>query len=257
VNWLKKEIFIFLSSVMFFSRIPVFRFFNDSEEFRKFNIKYLPLVGGVLGCLQAGVFLAVHSVLPLDISIVITMIAALILTGAFHEDGLADTADGIGGGYTREKILLIMKDSRIGTFGTAAFVSALALKFTAFDNLPSEKIPCVLIASQSVSRIFPLIMVFFSKYITDADAAKSKFVAKGISASCLIFGFAIGFASLFLIFDSWEQFAIMPVLLILFFLVKQYFENAVGGYTGDILGAIQQIFELNFLIALVVLWKFI
>jgi len=242
---------------MFFSRIPVFRFFEDKAEYRNVHIKYLPLVGALLGLLQAGVFLAVYAFLPYEPALVITMIAALVFTGAFHEDGLADTADGIGGGYTKEKILTIMKDSRIGTFGTAAFVSALALKFMLLKNFTPERLPYILIVSQAVSRIFPLIMVLTSRYVTEESSAKSKFVATLISVPGFIFGLISGLCFLFLLYPSLQPMVLIPVLGVLFMIVRKYFVDAVGGYTGDILGATQQIFELLFLIGVLAQWKFI
>jgi len=256
VKRLLKEYYIFLSAVMFFSRIPVFRFFEDKPEYRNAHIKYLPLVGALLGILQTGVFLAANAFLPFEVSLAVTMIAGLIFTGAFHEDGLADTADGIGGGYTKEKILSIMKDSRIGTFGTAAFVSALALKFILLKHFSPSVIPFILIASQAVSRVFPLMMVLTSEYVSENSTSKSKFVATLISGPGFIFGLISGLGSLFLFYPQPQPFAVFPVMVLLFLVVRKYFTDAVGGYTGDILGAIQQIFELLFLIGVAAQWKF-
>jgi adenosylcobinamide-GDP ribazoletransferase len=182
------------------------------------------------------------------------MIAGVVFTGAFHEDGLADTADAIGGGYGREKVLKIMKDSRIGTFGTMALLSSFLLKFMLLKSIDISAVCRVLIVSQSVSRLFPLIMVASSEYVSDSNQAKSKYVASNISRGGLAFGFCTAFLSLFLLLPLGLTMsgliAGLAVLGVFFLVIRKYFIQIIGGYTGDILGAIQQIFELLFLLAL-------
>jgi len=254
MNLVRREFNIFLSAVMFFSRLPVYRFFCDCAEYRCAHIKYLPLVGMLLGGMQAAVFFAVSSFFPVEVAVVITMVAGVIFTGAFHEDGLADTADAIGGGYGREKVLAIMKDSRIGTFGTMALLSFFLLKFMLLKSMDISAVWRVLIVSQTVSRLFPLLMVASSEYVSETNLSKSKYVAVNISRGGLVFGFCVGFSSLFLLLPLGLSLsgliAVLAVLGGMFLVVRKYFDQIVGGYTGDILGAIQQIFELLFLMAL-------
>jgi adenosylcobinamide-GDP ribazoletransferase len=256
MNLVRREFNIFLSAVMFFSRLPVYRFFSDCAEYRRVHIRYLPLVGLLLGCMQGVVFFAGSAFLPVEVALVITMIAGIVFTGAFHEDGLADTADAIGGGYGREKVLAIMKDSRIGTFGTMALLSAFLLKFMLLKSIDVSAVWRVLIVSQTVSRLFPLIMVVSSEYVSDSNLSKSKYVATDISWGGLAFGVCVVILSLFLLLPlGWSVSGLLAGLGVLgglFLVVRKYFEQIVGGYTGDILGAIQQIFELLFLLVLVV-----
>jgi adenosylcobinamide-GDP ribazoletransferase len=258
INFFVTEIKIFLSSLMFFTRIPVFRFFEDREEYRVKNIKYLPAVGLLLGAVAAGVFsLSSEYLTDNNVCVALAMLSTIIMTGAFHEDGLADTADAIGGGYSKEKILTIMKDSRIGTFGTIALIAVLALRFFLLKSFPIKYIPVIFIASQSFSRIFPLFMVVSLPYVSETNSAKSKFVSKGIVFSALVFGVLIGLTSiLFVTFNFWVYLIFIPMFFI-FLCLRKYFKDAVDGYTGDILGATQQIFEILFLINLSVIWKYI
>ena len=255
MNFVRREINIFLSAVMFFSRLPVYRFFCDCAEYRRAHIRHLPLVGVLLGAMQGAVFFASSAFFPVEVAVITTMIAGIVFTGAFHEDGLADTADAIGGGYGHEKVLTIMKDSRIGTFGTMSLLSSFLLKFMLLKSIDISAVWRVLIVSQSVSRLFPLIMVASSEYISDSNQTKSKYVARNISRSGLVFGCCVALLPLFLLLQLGITMsgltAGLAVLGGFFLVIRKYFTQIIGGYTGDILGAIQQIFELLFLFALV------
>ena len=243
---------------MFFTRIPVFRFFEDKEEYRVKNVRYLPTIGLLLGALGGLVYFAATKYLDdTSVCVFLGMLSTIVLTGAFHEDGLADTADAIGGGFTQEKILTIMKDSRIGTYGTIALIAALGLRFFLLKSFPVAVIPFVFISSQCFSRIFPLFMVYSLSYVSETNVAKSKFVSEGISLPALFFGIVVGLSSLLFITNNSMIYLILIPLMLIFLLLRKYFKDAVGGYTGDVLGATQQIFEILFLIFLSAIWKYI
>jgi adenosylcobinamide-GDP ribazoletransferase len=243
-QFLKREALIFLSAVMFFSRLPVFRFFEDAADYRNNHIRYLPLVGILLGALNALAFMLANQIFPKDISIVLSMITGLILTGAFHEDGLADTADGFGGGFTRERVLAIMKDSRIGTYGAVTLICAFGLKFLLLNSLTPQEIVPATIMSAGASRVFPVLLVASACYVSEDSAAKSKFVASHISAIGLTVAVLCGIVPL--MFGSCRIKLLLSFisLLAIFVLLRLYTLKRIGGYTGDVLGAFQQIFEL-------------
>src|SRR3989338_5697822 len=112
LNYLRREQRYFLLAVSFFTRLPVPSFTDFHDDDLNYSAKYFPLVGVIVGMVGAGAFILAAKVLPSSIAILVSMATTIYITGAFHEDGLADSADGLGGGYDRERILTIMQDSR-------------------------------------------------------------------------------------------------------------------------------------------------
>ena len=113
---MKKEVQIFLTAVMFYTRIPVPSWVNHDADYLNKATKYFPLIGWIVGIIAVLVFVGANYLFNPSIAIIISMAASVLLTGAFHEDGFADVCDGFGGGWTKEKILMIMKDSRVGAY---------------------------------------------------------------------------------------------------------------------------------------------
>ncbi len=186
--------------------------------------------------------------------IILVVILHLFITGgAFHEDGLADSVDALGGGYTIEKRLEIMKDSRIGTYGTVALVMALLLKVALLAE--AELIWLALLVAPAVSRLTPLILMACLPYLTDPpDKSKSKPVADGFSRSRLLAA-AGGFVLLLAAgLSLWQPLlipaAITAVLLVAVFWGGSYLRSQLGGYTGDTLGAAVVFSELALLLVL-------
>jgi adenosylcobinamide-GDP ribazoletransferase len=183
------------------------------------------------------------------------MAATVLLTGAFHEDGFADMCDAFGGGWTIEKKLSIMKDSRIGTYGSVGLIFILSAKFMLLYEINPVKLPLVLIFGHTVSRIVPVWLIYTLPYVQDIDVSKSKPI--GHKNKLYELFLACGIAVLpFLIFKV--KFAFIIVFLILFTLYfKYYLKKQIGGYTGDCLGASQQLGEIIIYIAFLVIWKFL
>jgi len=124
---IKREIHIFLTSIMFYTRIPCPRWVDHSPDYLNQATRYFPLVGWIVGGVYAGSIVVLTMFFSPLISIILGLAISVLMTGAFHEDGFTDMCDGFGGGWTREKILLIMKDSRVGTFGLVGLGLLLAL----------------------------------------------------------------------------------------------------------------------------------
>ena len=234
---------LFLLALSFFSRIPVLSWTIYSEERMNHAGRYFGLVGVVLGLICACLCLVLTEILPTTVAIILTMIASLMLTGAFHEDGLADMADGIGGGMDIESRLRIMKDSRIGTYGTAALVVILLSKWTLLTQLSMlmDLFP-VWLLGYSLSRSFAASLIYDMNYVTDVSRSKSKPLAKEQTQSELFILFSTG-ASPLILFPMLQSLAIVITLACTRLLIKKWLKHRIGGFTGDCLGGTQQIME--------------
>ncbi len=245
---MQKEWKIFLTALMFYSRVPVGNIVGWNEEMLNKATRYFPLVGWLVGAFGALIFWALSVFLPLSLAVLLSIVATILFTGAFHEDGFADFCDGFGGGYTPERILEIMKDSRIGTYGTIGLLMMLATKFLALSHIEAVRIPFILMAGHAVSRIFPVLMIYSSVYARLDATSKTKPVGKADSTYSLVV--AIAFGALSLVFLHWEEVVVvLALLLLLTYFFRNYITRKLGGYTGDVLGALQQLCEVCFYLA--------
>jgi adenosylcobinamide-GDP ribazoletransferase len=134
---MKKEVRIFLTAIMFLTRIRVPPTVDHSPDYLQAAPRYFPVVGWIVGAISALFYLVAARFISVDAGVMAAMIAGLLVTGAFHEDGFADVCDGFGGGWTKEKILEIMKDSRIGAYGAIGLIVLLGSKFILLKELPA------------------------------------------------------------------------------------------------------------------------
>ena len=254
----------FLLAVGFFTRIPVPSQPNFQASDLNHSVKYFPLVGLLIGLMAALIFYLLGQVFPHSVAILISMAATIFATGAFHEDGFADSADGLGGGWNREQVLTIMQDSRLGTYGAVALFLVLMLKFQLLNNMHQDMVALALICAHPLSRLTAVWLMAALPYAkTNANlSSKAKPLATQISRQ-----------------DFWvaNLFGLLPVLLLggLIYIVTTgnwqvtagyiclligatgagwlwwhaLLKRKLGGYTGDTLGGIQQISELMFYIA--------
>lgn len=269
---MKKEIRIFFTALMFLTRLPVPRFADHSPEYLEKSARYFPLIGWIVGLISGLTFLVFNKYVSEDIAILASIIAGIFTTGAFHEDGFADVCDAFGGGWTKEKILAIMKDSRLGTYGVTGLVGILSAKFLLLKELPKftpdmdepslniffnyRNFLLVLVAAHALSRLMGVLTIYCFTYVTDPDGSKSKPVTshKPSGITLLVAGI---WALLPFLFLSWHfALAVVPVLLIAYRLAR-YFKKWIGGYTGDCLGAIQQVSELTFYLGTLIVWRYI
>ena len=235
-----------LISLSYFTRIPVRVPGKITESDLNNASKYFPLVGIFIGILTAAVFVLCQFIFPLSISVIISMIFSIILTGAFHEDGLSDFVDGFGGGYTKESVLRIMKDSRIGSFGAIGITLILLLKFVILNEMNSMTIPLVLIAGHSISRFITITFLFTHSYARENEDSKAKPMAKSLSLQSLLLAALFGLLPILLLPNILGIVVIVFFLFFIKFLMGFYFVKKIGGYTGDCLGAVQQITEVLF-----------
>ncbi|MEL6665301.1 MAG: adenosylcobinamide-GDP ribazoletransferase [Pseudomonadota bacterium] len=249
---MKNEGAVFLLAVQFLTRLPIGSAQLYTPERMAASVRYYPLVGGLVGAFSALVFYLATLVFPASVSILFAIAAGLLITGAFHEDGLADTFDGIGGGVTRERALEIMKDSRLGTYGTLALITVLAFKAVALMVLPLMLVPIALIASHGLSRLSSILVIATSRYVRDEGTGKP--IAGGISAGGLLLAGLTGLAIVACWFVFYSPLALLWAgggLFLGHCLMRLFFERKLGGYTGDTLGAVQQLSEVGFYLGLV------
>lgn len=235
----------FLTAVMFFTRVPV-RFESfDNADLNKAT-RYFPLIGILVGCVGALVFWISDILLPLEIALLLSMASTVLLTGAFHEDGLADAVDGLGGGWSREQVLTIMVDSRIGSYGAIGLVFVLVTKYQALSYQLSAFIPATLVAGHALSRLCAVLVMSTQSYVKAEGKAKP--LATELNITELTVATFFGLAPMaFLQFKFLA--ALVPVAIVwLWFSAKM--RSRIGGYTGDCLGAMQQLTEVAFYVGL-------
>ncbi len=211
-----------------------------------------PLVGLTVGAIAGGVFwLAGWLGLPPFIAALLAVAASLAVTGCFHEDGLADVADGFGGGWTRARKLEIMRDSRLGTYGTAVLVMALLLRVAALAALadPALAVPALLAAHAGARAPVPLFMTLLP--LARAEGL-SAYAGPPPSASVAV-SLGLGLLVLLLALGWWDGWLALLVLLIAGSCLGWLAMRQIGGYTGDVLGAQEQLGEIAILLVAVAL----
>ncbi|WP_136481864.1 adenosylcobinamide-GDP ribazoletransferase [Cognatitamlana onchidii] len=253
---IKKEIQIFLTAVMFFTRIPCPKWVNHEPEFLEKSSKYFSLVGMVVGAIGALVFIVSQFIFSIELSVILSMVATIYATGAFHEDGFADVCDGLGGGWTKERILLIMKDSRLGTYGAVGLGLILGTKYLALVEMPEFYLPLIIISGHSLSRFIATTLIFTHPYVRDTEDSKAKPAAKTMSWYSLLISALFGVLPLVFFQRPLVFLVIIPCYLSKMFLAAK-FKKWLGGQTGDCAGATQQLSEVIFYLSLLALWTFI
>ncbi|KAB1229605.1 adenosylcobinamide-GDP ribazoletransferase [Chryseobacterium viscerum] len=257
---LKNEMIYFATALMFFTRIPVPFTVPYSSEIMNKSQKYFAWVGLLVGLINAVILYLSTLLFNLEIGIVLMMISSVLLTGAFHEDGFTDMCDSFGGGYGKEKILTIMKDSRVGAYGTIGIILLFALKFYSIQALGMSDpvgVLLIVILGHTVSRFISGTMIYTHQYVTDIDVSKSKPLAnKPLDGMALIVGFISVLLAFYLIPD-WHLIFAFALAYLGKVYMGWYFKKHIGGYTGDCLGSVQQVCEVLFYLGTMIVWKFI
>ena len=263
---MKQQATLFFTALQFYTRIPIPEWVEYKPENLSLATKFLPVIGWLVGLISGLIWLSGSWLTDVSIGLLLSMIASILVTGAFHEDGFADVCDGFGGGWTKSKILEIMKDSRIGTYGSVGLILIFGLKFYLlqyFASLVNNEpftIILTLVSAHAISRFMPATVIFKKTYVRDTQDSKAKPVSEVIDSKTVCWACFFGVIPMLLLaYISVQPFLIFSLifLLIITFLLSRYFDKWIGGYTGDCLGAIQQICEIGFYFFLAVLWKFI
>lgn len=268
---MKKQVHIFFTALLFYSRIPCPKNIDHNPDYLNKASRYFPLIGWIVGGISFLVYFLSTVLFSNEIAIILAMIAGILTTGAFHEDGFADVCDGFGGGWTKEKILTIMKDSAIGAYGTIGVVLLFLLKFQSLSAIVSHSnypqlttynlqltTLLVFISAHSISRLAAISIVFTHQYSREDASSKSKPIAQNFTWKEVVGSFFFGLLPLVvLFFFQWQLLLVLiPVFTARFFLAR-YFQKWIDGYTGDCLGATQQVCEVIFYLSIIGIWKFI
>ena len=194
---MKKQVHIFFTALMFYTRVPCPKNIDHNPDYLNKASRYFPLIGWIVGAIAFGVYAAASWLWNAEIGMVLSMIASVLVTGAFHEDGFADVCDGFGGGWTQAKILEIMKDSRVGTYGSVGLILIFGLKFFSLEVLDNQTLIYTLIVAHSLSRFVALCFIFTLDYVREDALSKAKPIAKKLSLSDLLTALILAILPLF------------------------------------------------------------
>ncbi|MGB6309836.1 MAG: adenosylcobinamide-GDP ribazoletransferase, partial [Steroidobacteraceae bacterium] len=199
---MKRQFSLFLVAVQFLTRLPVPRLDGFQADWPSRSVRYFPLVGALIGLIGVGVWWLASLCFAPAVAVGLTLGASLLLTGALHEDGFADVCDGFGGGSSREAVLTIMKDSRIGAYGALGIALMLGLKWATLVSLPRAALPVLYIGAHMLSRWCATALLWALPYVRiDADA-KARPFAGGVGAAEWLLSGALG------------ALALLPVILL-------------------------------------------
>lgn len=238
---------LFFIALQFFTRVPIPRWVGFEPEWLHHASRYFAVVGIVVGTVTATIYALAALVFPPVVAVLLSTIAGIYLTGAFHEDGFADTCDGLGGGMSKARVLEIMTDSRIGAYGAIGIGLLLALKIAALASMPTQLATIALFVAHPLSRLVSTALIWRLDYVKGEGKAKPlaqkmttvEFMIAAATVLVPIF-FACVVSGL-----SWKA-ALVSVAasaLAASWLARK-FVTRIGGYTGDCLGAVQQVSEV-------------
>ncbi len=248
---------LFFISLGFFTRLPVPAWVVFAPEKLGQAARFLPLVGWIVGLIGVAVYWLAVQVLPVDLAVVLSMAATIRVTGAFHEDGWADTCDGLGGGWTRTQTLAIMKDSRIGSYGTIGLVLMLLAKYLALVDLGADDdypVIAAMLVAHPLSRLAAVSLMSMLDYARSDDSAKSAPVARRPTAAELGIATLAGVFPLLLLSPR-EALVVLALCAVIAPWAARIFARRLGGYTGDCLGATQQVAELAIYCGILAAWN--
>jgi adenosylcobinamide-GDP ribazoletransferase len=252
---LKRQILTFFASLMFFSRIPVpFKHYIADLHFQK-AVRYLPLIGFIVGLTGGLVMYYTSHILPVSMAVLLGIMVTILFTGGLHEDGLADVCDGFGGGYYKQKILDIMKDSHIGTYGVIGLILSLLFRYASLTEMPRYFMALFFVTGNILSRFTLVTVMYKHKYARSNESSKSIGVIGQLSFIDLIVAASPAVIAFWVIGSYTFLLVLIPVWLTKW-LMALYFKKKIGGYTGDCLGAIQQSTEIVFYLSSLIWLKF-
>lgn len=255
-GWAARALFqlrLFFIALQFFTRLPVPSWVGFQPAWLHHASRYFAAVGIVVGAVTAAVFALASLLWPQPVAVLLSTIAGIWLTGAFHEDGFADVCDGFGGGMTPQRTLDIMKDSRVGAYGAIGIGLMLALKCATLATLPSHAVAAALLLAHPLSRLAATSLILCLDYVRDEGKAKplAQHMTRGEFAIAVVTAGLAGLALAYTGALPWPALAaaVAAACLATAWLAR-FFVRRIGGYTGDCLGAVQQVGEAAIYLAL-------
>ena len=255
---LKREFQYLLAAIQFFTRIPLpTAVAHDSVTLNQ-ALKYFPLVGWLVGGVCALTYYLAIDTWPASVAVLLSIVVGVLLTGALHEDGFADSCDGFGGGWDKAQVLAIMKDPRIGNYAALGLILMLLLKTVLLIQLAGKSDELVLIAlllAHSASRLLVLPLPWLLDYARESDDSKSHTMVAGrFSGSMLAYGSLFVLLPLLYLQVPPLWYALLNASIVAA-LMGLYFKRRLGGYSGDCLGATQQVTEVVIYLSLLGSWN--
>jgi adenosylcobinamide-GDP ribazoletransferase len=243
---------LFLIATQFLTRCPMPRNLETDEKELGQAAMFFPLVGALVGASGALLHTALMKFLPPSTCALLTLVYLTLITNAFHEDGLADAFDGFGGGWTRERTLEIMRDSRVGTFGALALVFLALAKYNFLSSIAPYVVWRWLIVAHAAARWTTLPLCLWLPYAR--DEGQGKLVARRLSYGGTAVATLTLLAALALL--NWREAAVSGAVIIATpLLTGWYYRRRIGGVTGDCLGATNQLTEVAlYLTAVALRW---
>ena len=243
------------AAFIFFTRLPLWRWYQPPKNCYSTVVEHWPLVGWLTGsCMSATLYFG-SMVMPWSVAVVLAILIRLLLTGALHEDGLADFCDGFGGGGNdRKRILAIMKDSHIGTYGILGLLFYFALFFACLFSLTPFQAAMAVLAGDAYSKMLAAQIIMFLPYARTEEKEKNKTVYRKMSIKAGLILFIEGILPMIPLFYyfGFNSLLIFAPCIVMYFLY--YMMNSkIRGYTGDCCGALFLLIELSFYLTIVVL----
>lgn len=243
---------LFWAMLSFISRLPVPARWSQGLDFEHYSrgIVMFPLIGVVLGGLTGLVFMALQTWCGIPLAALFAVLTLALLTGGFHLDGLADTCDGIFSARRRERMLEIMRDSRLGTHGGLALIFVLLAKVLVVSELALRGTPMLaaLAAACVAGRGTAVLLMYRHRYARE-EGLGNVFIGKVTGRqTCVTLGLAAILAAVVL--PGMRGVAALVVTMVAIFILGQLLKRTLGGQTGDTLGAAIELGELIFLLAL-------
>ena len=239
-----------LAAFIFFTRLPFWRLKEVPSECFKHVVPYWPWVGWLTGGLMAMVLGLGSLVMPVSLAWILAIVTRLLITGALHEDGLADFFDGFGGGTTRERTLTIMKDSHIGTYGVIGLIVYFLL-ILELRHLPVSVLCTLVVCGDCWGKLCASQLINFLPYARKEEDSKAKVIYNRMSGKELFFCIAGGTLPLLLLSSSLLGALIVPCLVLAFLI--SLMKRRLQGYTGDCCGATFLMCEMAFYLSALIL----
>ncbi len=239
------------AAFIFFTRLPFWRIYQPKKEAYKTVVEHWPLTGWLTGCVMAAIIWFGSMALPYPIVIILAILTRLLITGALHEDGLADFMDGFGGGGSdRQRILDIMKDSHIGTYGVISLIIYFLLLFFALVSMHPQDAALTVIVADPYAKMLSAQLIQMMPYARTEKTAKNHTVYRKFN---VIAGISLAVQGLlplglyiYLMHEKtdWQMLVFLPALVVYFLYLLIW--RRLKGYTGDCCGAVFLLTELMF-----------
>lgn len=248
------------AALIFFTRLPFWRIYQPPKDSYKAVVEYWPIVGWLTGGLMAATLYFGSMVMPYNMAIICAILIRVLVTGALHEDGLTDFIDGFGGGGTdRQRILDIMKDSRIGTYGVLGIIFYELLLFFAISSLPPKLAAITIFAADPYAKMIAGQIIQMMPYARTEEQSKAKNIYRRMNIHAGISLAVQGLLPLGLFFYvtrgivEWNMVVSIPCVVMYFLYLLIW--KRLHGYTGDCCGALFLLIELSVYLTVAILWS--